>query len=37
MPEFVYNQYDWDGWVEKVKEQYKHSGLSDVINEFRDG
>jgi hypothetical protein len=33
-PEFVYNQYDRDGWVEKVEEQYKHSGLPDVINKL---
>jgi hypothetical protein len=30
-PALVYNQYDRGGWVEKVKEQYRNSGLPEVI------
>ena len=33
-PAFVYNDYDRDGWVEKLEEQYKNSGLPDVINKL---
>ena len=33
-PAFVYNEYDRDGWVEKVEEQYKNSGLPEVINKL---
>ena len=33
-PAVIYNKYDRDGWVEKVEEQYKNSGLPEVINQL---
>jgi len=33
-PELVYNDYDRDGWVEKVEEQLNKSGLPSVIHKL---
>ena len=33
-PELVYDDYDRDGWVEKVEDQLNTSGLPEVINKL---
>lgn len=33
-PEFVYNEYDRDGWEEKVEEQLQNSGLPHVTHKL---